>query len=370
MALSRKATASKRSGGARSRKPRATPRPSPPKSIADAEDRSPLVVWAVSDGRAGIESQVLGLAEAIGRLTPIVLVRKHVRFTPGYDRLPSALKLAPRRFLAAGSDRIDAPWPDLWIGAGRASIPFALRLRRWSKGRTFVVQAQNPRWPARLFDLVAPPRHDGLSGPNVVAITGSPHRVTPERLAAELKPFARALKPLPSPRVAMLVGGKSKAHDLSAGRAATMADQIAGAVREAGGSLLLTFSRRTPEAAKAAMVQRLEGLPGVIWDGEGPNPYFAFLAAADHILVTEDSANMATEAASTGKPVQVLKMDGRSRKLRRLHDELEALGAARPFAGTLETWAYAPLRETDRLARQVLDRLRRRDPLATERPPR
>ena len=40
-----------------------------------------------------------------------------------------------------------------------------------------------------------------------------------------------------------------------------------------------------------------------IWDGTGANPYFAFLHHADHVLVTEDSANMAAEAASTAKPV-------------------------------------------------------------------
>jgi hypothetical protein len=37
-----------------------------------------------------------------------------------------------------------------------------------------------------LFDLVVPPKHDRLSGDNVLSICGSPHRVTPERLASEL----------------------------------------------------------------------------------------------------------------------------------------------------------------------------------------
>ena len=66
-----------------------------------------------------------------------------------------------------------------------------------------------------------------------------------------------------------------------------------------GGSLLMTFSRRTPEGAREIMTRRLRALPGWIWRGSGPNPLFAFLEAADHILVTEDSANMAAEAAST-----------------------------------------------------------------------
>ena len=81
------------------------------------------------------------------------------------------------------------------------------------------------------------------------------------------------------------------------------------------------------------MTARLAHLPGLIWDGEGPNPYFAFLKFADHILVTEDSANMAAEAASTGAPVHILPMIPLkpADKFSRLHADLRERGAARPF---------------------------------------
>ena len=107
------------------------------------------------------------------------------------------------------------------------------------------------------------------------------------------------------------------------------------------------------------MTARLAALPGLIWDGTGPNPYFAFLHFADHVLVTEDSANMAAEAASTGKPVHILPMVALkpAGKFARLHADLRERGAARPFDGTLEGWTYEPLNETERAARAVLDRL-------------
>jgi mitochondrial fission protein ELM1 len=122
---------------------------------------------------------------------------------------------------------------------------------------------------------------------------------------------------------------------------------------------MLTFSRRTPDAARAAMTARLAHLPGLIWDGEGPNPYFAFLKFADHILVTEDSANMAAEAASTGAAVHILPMIPLwpADKFARLHADLQARGAARPFDGSLASFSYAPLAETDRAARVLLERL-------------
>jgi hypothetical protein len=180
---------------------------------------------------------------------------------------------------------------------------------------------------------VIPPKHDRLTGENVLPITGSPHRVTATRLDSEYEKFQDQIDALPRPRVAVLLGGKSRAFDLSALRAAEMAHQIQLPLEQEGGSLLMTFSRRTPEQAKALLTARLRHLPGIIWDGAGANPYFAFLAAADYILVTEDSTNMATEAASTGKPVFILKMDGTSLKFRLFHQELERMGAARPYGG-------------------------------------
>jgi mitochondrial fission protein ELM1 len=315
---------------------------------------TPLRLWVVSDGRAGIEAQALGLAQAIARLTPAEITVKRIGWPRWMARVPSQLILAPLRLLRPGSDPIAPPWPDIWIGNGRASIPLSIGVRRWSAGKTFVVQLQDPLRPARLFDLVIPPNHDGLKGEGVFPITGTPHGVTPDRLAADADLFKDRLAPLPHPRVAVLIGGKSRAFDLSQERAAKLASQIAAAVTETGGAVLLTFSRRTPEAAKAVFHQALDPLPGLIWDGTGDNPYFAFLAAADFILVTEDSANMPTEAAATGKPVYLLKMDGAQARKRRFHAELSALGVIRRFEGRLESWSYTPLQETTRAAAEVL----------------
>jgi mitochondrial fission protein ELM1 len=119
----------------------------------------------------------------------------------------------------------------------------------------------------------------------------------------------------------------------------------------------MTFSRRTPPAAKAILQRRLAPYPGVIWDGLGENPYFAFLAAADFVVVTQDSVNMVAEAASTGKPVYIAAVDGDQWRKRLFHADLADQGIARPFSGKLERFDYAPLRETDRLADEVLRRL-------------
>lgn len=315
----------------------------------------PLELWAVSDGRAGIEAQVLGLAEAIARRRPAEIRIKHVAWKGRWGLAPWWLNVWPRHALDPSS-AIAPPWPDLWLAAGRATLPLSMRVRRWSRGRTFVVQTQDPRTPLDPYDLVIPPRHDRLEGDNVLPIVGAPNRLTAERLASDLARFEAAIAPLPHPRAAVLIGGKSKAFDLSPERAALIAREIEDAVRRDGGSIMLTFSRRTPDPARAILAARLRDLPGIIWDGEDENPYFAFLAGADCVLATEDSTNLATDAAATGKPVFILKMDGSSAKFRQFHDELERLGIARPFAGDLHGQAYPPLDETGRAADEILRR--------------
>ena len=314
----------------------------------------PLVIRVVSDGRVGIRNQALGLAEAVARLTPARLEDRKVRWQSAFDWLPATLK--QRFMLDKPTTALNGAPPDLWIAAGRASLPLSLWMARGPGPRPFVVQIQDPRIDPARFDLVVAPVHDGLKGDNVVSIIGSPHRITLERLAEAAPVYVDQIGALPHPRIAVMIGGKSRAFDLTDTAAAAMAEQIADTVTKTGGSLLLTFSRRTPEGARKIMTKRLRALPGWIWRGSGPNPLFAFLEAADHILVTEDSANMAAEAASTGKPVHVLPMaaTGPGDKFARLHAALTAHGASRPFTGTLESWTYPPLAETDRAAAAVL----------------
>jgi hypothetical protein len=324
----------------------------------------PLTIWAVSDGRVGIEAQVLGLAEAVARRRPATVVVKRVGWRRGLGRTPLSLLPFPRLTLTVDST-IAPPWPDIWIGAGRASVPLSRQIRSWSRGRTFVVQTQDPRRAMAAFDLVVPPVHDEVAGPNVFPIVGAPNRMSAEGFARDLARFSSKIDPLPRPRVAMIVGGKSKSHDLPPERARAMAAEVAAAIQAVGGSLLLSFTRRTPEDAQAVLTEGLAGVPGWIWDSKGDNPYLAFLAAADIILVTEDSTNLATDAATTGKPIHVLAMAGGGQKFERFHQDLRHRGVARPFNGSLATWTYPPLDETNRVAAELLRRFDLRRASAT-----
>ena len=97
----------------------------------------PLTIWAVSDGRAGIEGQVVGMAEALARARrpKAEVVVKRVGWEGWTGRLPWWLVPFPKRWLTPESG-IEPPWPDVMVAAGRATLPVAMRMRRWSKKTT------------------------------------------------------------------------------------------------------------------------------------------------------------------------------------------------------------------------------------------
>jgi mitochondrial fission protein ELM1 len=93
--------------------------------------------------------------------------------------------------------------------------------------------------------------------------------------------------------------------------------------------------------------------------GKVENPYLGILALSDYIVVTDDSVTMASEASSTGKPVYVVPLLGGSAKFNRFHKSLQDAGIARPLGLALESWQYAPLRETARVAELVKNRMKK-----------
>jgi mitochondrial fission protein ELM1 len=255
--------------------------------------------------------------------------------------------------LVLSNEPLEPPWPRLIISSGRHSVPVALALKRVAVPPAYALHIQNPKLGAHLFDLVTAPFHDGMQGPNVISTVGSVHSVTPARLAAAAEHFHDLISPLPRPRMAVVLGGTSRAFSFPPDLAASFGRELAALARDSGGSLLVTPSRRTPPASLQALSDAIAGIPHLVWNGEGDNPYHAFLAYADAIVVTEDSVNMVTEAAGTGKPVYVQAMEGRSRRLSHFHAMMRERGATRPFEGQIESWFYPPINDTERVASDV-----------------
>jgi hypothetical protein len=308
------------------------------------------VVWVLHDGKAGMASQALGVAEAAG--LPLVEMPLRVR-RPWIWAAPS-LWIAPLRGVTQSGQRILPPWPDAVIGCGRNAVRPALAIKRASGGRTIAVHVQDPRFGRDRFDLVVVPQHDRLRGPRVLVTTGAVHRVMPARLAAERRRFP-ALETLPHPIVGVLIGGANGAYRMDKEILAAVADRIAAAVKRSGGSVVATPSRRTGSDGVRLLRERLSGVPGQVWDGSGENPYFAYLAVSDALIVTADSVSMVSEAAATGKPVHIVDLPGGDAKFARFHAAMRQAGITRPFAGEIEHWSYRPPDDTARAGAALRD---------------
>lgn len=309
--------------------------------------------WVMTDAKPGMENQCLGLAEAMG----LTAERKHVYPRAPWKFLPPATWWTPLDAYTPESDSLRPPWPDLLIATGKATVAASIAIRRASQGRTFTVQIQNPAVALDHFDLVVPPRHDNCEGPNVLSTRGALHRVTAQRLADEAAELAPVLACFPRPLVAVLIGGSNKVYRMTPAIVRDLGDKLAHASRTHGAGLVITLSRRSGLEVEPVLREKLAGLPYVIWDGKGKNPYFAYLGLADHIVVTADSVSMASEACSTGKPVYVVELDGGSPKFHRFHAALRSDGITREFRGSLENWRYPPLDDTQRVAAEVWRRL-------------
>lgn len=325
-----------------------------------SSERAPAATaWVLHDGKPGMVSQALGLAEATGFPT----VEKRLAVRRPWRWLTPQLWVCPLRAVGGADAGFAPPWPDVVIGCGRNAVRPALAIRTASGGRTVAAHVQDPRARRDRFDLLVVPEHDRLRSANVIVTTGAIHRVTPERLEAERCRFPELAR-LPRPVIGVLIGGSNRAFRLDLPRLGEIADMIVAALRRTGGSALITPSRRTGEAGLGVLRRRLSGLPVQIWDGSGDNPYFAYLAVADALVVTADSVSMVSEAAATGKPVHIIELEGGDAKFSRFHAAMRQIGVTRPFTGEIEQWSYTPPDDTARagaaLRQLVLTRLARR----------
>lgn len=314
-----------------------------------------LTVWVISDGRRGIENQALGLAEAMGRLRPLTISRYIISHTGLFAKIPAALQFTVKRRPADFGFPEDLP--DIAIGCGRQAIAPLRALR--CRG-VFTIYVQDPRTALTHFDCVVAPEHDELTGSNLVTMIGSPNRVTADILKAAQVQFSQELSKLPQPRAALLIGGPSKARGMSEATHAAHVSAAKGLCAR-GYSLMISPSRRTPDWAVQSFAD-LARQHNDIWLYEGgeDNPYFAFLAGAQLVLVTEESTNMLTEACATGRPVYRLPMDGPPGKFNKLYAALEARCGLLPYTDDVAAPGYPPLIETQDAAAALWERFEQR----------
>jgi mitochondrial fission protein ELM1 len=314
--------------------------------------------WIITDGKAGMDVQATGVAEALG----LAYEMKRVAPTGLWKALAPWGPVSPRDRFGDPGTLFAPPWPVVAIATGRASIPYIRALRRKAGLATYCIVLQDPKTGAGAADLIWVPAHDRRRGPNVIATLTAPHGFSPARLAELRGTIPPEIAALPHPRVTVALGGKNGIYKFTDDDDHRLKASL-GSLCSAAGSFLITTSRRTHQRLVRAVEQATRGRPGILWDGSGPNLYPFFLAAADWLVVTADSVNMTGEACATSRPIYVFEPSGGSAKFRRFHEALQRHGATRPLPvalTALETWSYEPLDSAAIIAAEVERRYSRR----------
>ncbi|MHA7838968.1 MAG: ELM1/GtrOC1 family putative glycosyltransferase, partial [bacterium] len=273
-------------------------------------DPTPPVVWTLTDGEPGNDTQVEALAEALG--WPWEARRPALG---PQAALPFAGQGAHRRALqreSRGRSELRPPWPDLLIVAGRRVAAVARWVREQSRGRTRVVAlGAAAGTPPEAVDLAVTPRSR--------ALFPHPHRMEIEsplvgrrstasmRLTEEGSGHARIAE-IAQPRLALLVGSGTRHLGLDRAAAESLGRLVADSATGLGASVLISASRHAdPEAfqgcvagvgRKAALVHRAtsEQRPEEdLWP--------AILASADLFVVAGLGETTLAEVCSTGRPV-------------------------------------------------------------------
>ena len=308
------------------------------------ESAGPASIWVLADPRAGTAAQALGIAERLPvphRVVPLewgVLARLPFPF-------PTLAGLTPQARSAFAP-----PWPRLVLSAGRRSAPVAAWLQ--ARGARVVHCMRSPL--AGRFALNILGRHDDPPAqPNILAILGAAHRISPLRLA-EARPAWAELESLPRPRIGLLLGGPIRGEGLSPGIAAGIGARVAGF----GGSVMATASRRTGAAATKALAGALAPVPHRLhaWGDAGPNPLLGFMAWADLLVVSGDSVSMLSESLVTTAPVFVAPLGEEGRRHLALHESLYAAGQARPLSAAPGPFMRPALDEVGRIAAEIAAR--------------
>jgi mitochondrial fission protein ELM1 len=251
-------------------------------------------------------------------------------------------------------------FPQILVTCGRrmAGISMALKARAKQQGAQLTtIHLQDPRLDPAYFDILIVPHHDPARADNVIVTTAALNRLDQSHIADAATHLPKSWKAAAKPRVAVLVGGDNRRYRISEKMAADLASQLRHFAKANDASLFLVPSRRCPDSVWQRLQSELKDINCLIPGKQQQNPYPGVLGIADAVIVTSDSVNMVSEAASTGKPVMIAYWTAETGRIAKFHQTMQRAGHTLPLAANLPKQAFVPLDETDMVRREINARL-------------
>jgi mitochondrial fission protein ELM1 len=297
-------------------------------------ENSPLI-WALIDERPGTGTQSRAVSKSIG----LPFLEKNLIWSP-IANLPNFL-IGPSLCGLTSVSKLEiiGPWPDLVISSGRRAAMVARYIKKNCSHSCGLVQIMSPGdIHNEAYDLIAIPNHDGKirNRDNVIRTIGAPHSIDGAQLAYARLRWSSLFANLKKPIVGLVVGGATKRRPFENKMAIKLGHQTADFVTKFHGSLIVTTSPRSRNVINGVLKGLLEKniTPDFIYhwtatSSKENNPYLGFLAHADELIVTGESASMCSEACVNGKRIGIFAPKGLLRdKHKRLVDEMVTAGYA------------------------------------------
>ena len=303
----------------------------------------------LTEGLHGMISQVEGLAKALD----LDYFHEKVELNSPWNLVPPTL--TPKKKFVF-KNQINKEY-DVIISCGRKSVIPSIVLKKNSNKKIVNIHIQNPKVSLENFDIVVAPDHDSLEGPNVLISKGAIHYLTLNEIE-KAKDYLVSKIEKQKEVVTLILGGPTKYYNYDNESMIQIFSKINKQILEKNMQLIIIPSNRTPEKI-IQFAKEYFNKNRLIIDNVDKQAYLSSLALAKYIIVTCDSSSMISEAALTGKPVYVamipaMRSDKRFQKFRNL---LESMNIIRKLEDSLDTWSYEKLDETNRIAKQIKEKL-------------
>ena len=256
-------------------------------------------------------------------------------------------------------------YPSIMVTCGRrmAGISIALKTRANRAGIDLTtIHLQDPRLDPACFDMLIVPQHDRVRGDNVICTKAALNRISQSHIASTANSVPQQWQAAASPRVAVMIGGDNRRYKVTQSMATHVSRQLAAFTVTNNANLLLVPSRRCPDNVLRYLQTALPQDHCMIATDDQPNPYPGVLAMADAVIVTSDSVNMASEAASTGKPVLIAYWRAETGRIAKFHQTMQNNNHTAPLTQILPARSFVPLDESTMIRQQVSLRILR-DPI-------